>query len=35
MEKNVFEGFLALFGSLDLDAQVFLDQILPYQFIQR
>ena len=35
VEKNVLEGFLALLGSLDLDAQVFLDQVLPDQFIQR
>ena len=35
VEKDVLEGFLALFGSLDLDAQVFLDQVLPNQFIQR
>jgi hypothetical protein len=34
MEKDVLKSFLALFGSLDLNTQVFLDQVLPDQFIQ-
>ena len=34
MEKHVFQGFFALFCSLDLNAQVFLDQVLPDQFVQ-